>query len=74
MKGNCIREVKESITVKDYNKMLRILGTERSLDPKHINLMYKNGYDNVFQYDDTLQKWLLENQIDFRINWAKIIR
>ena len=61
---------KESITVRDYLKFQRCHEADRSITP-HVNHKYKHGYWNVFLYDQILQKWLDDNDIDYRINYEE---
>ena len=66
------KTIKDSITVKDYLKFPRCHESDRSITP-HVNPRYRHGYWNVFIYDQTLQKWLDDNKIDYRINYESIV-
>ena len=65
------REVKVSVTVTDMNKLNRALDKDNCIFP-HLNKLYKNGYENVFVYDDELKGWLDQNLIPYRVNWESI--
>lgn len=67
-KQSSVREEKVSITVKDYNKFLRVTEKDNSIIP-HADRLYKNEDQNVFVYKKELKLWLDEQKIDYRINW-----
>jgi hypothetical protein len=51
---------KEAIVVNEFNKF-------NSLRTKDIiaELLFRNGYWNVFKYDECLEKFLKDNSIDY---------
>ena len=71
-KQSSVREVKESITVKDYNRFLKAVEKDPSIST-HLERKYQKVDQNVFLYNTKVKQWLDSNKIDYRVNWERVI-
>ena len=67
-----IKEVKESITVKDYNRFLKAVEKDPSISA-HLERKYPKQDEPVFLYNKELKLWLDATKIGYRINWEREI-
>lgn len=71
-KQSSVREVKESITVKDYDRFLKAVEKDPSIST-HLERKYQKADANVFLYNGRIKEWLDSNKIGYRVNWERIL-